>query len=126
MLVARVLPDSRWKLVTSCAGAEFSKLEWRQVPLGREEEALQNPLLEVKVIGDDEVPPAEKPDSKVEAPVEPIKASSQARELAQEAGIDLSEIEGSGRGGLITKRDVNDLINRNIEEAIASVSGSED
>ena len=46
-------------------------------------------------------PPEAKPEEKVE-----VKASPRARKLAQELGIDLSRIKGTGPGGRITEKDV--------------------
>lgn len=39
-----------------------------------------------------------------------VKASDAAAKLAEEAGIDLASIEGTGRGGSITKGDVETAI----------------
>ncbi|RLG11632.1 MAG: hypothetical protein DRN64_01130, partial [Thaumarchaeota archaeon] len=46
-------------------------------------------------------PPEAKPEERVE-----IKASPRARKLAQELGIDLSKVKGTGPGGRITEKDV--------------------
>jgi len=46
-------------------------------------------------------PPEAKPEEKVE-----VKASPRARKLAQELGIDLSKVRGTGPGGRITEKDV--------------------
>ena len=50
-------------------------------------------------------PPAEKPDEVKEGD-ERVKASPLAKKLAQEKGIDINQVTGSGDGGRIIKRDV--------------------
>src|SRR5260370_18325575 len=39
-------------------------------------------------------------------PAEPVRASPVGRNVAQEHGIDLKEVQGSGSGGRVTKADV--------------------
>ncbi|MFW5898403.1 MAG: dihydrolipoamide acetyltransferase family protein [Candidatus Saliniplasma sp.] len=59
----------------------------------------------------------EKPE-KIEKPAKPrpkdrgeeIKATPRIRKLAEEKGIDLSEIEGTGSGGKITEEDLKDVV----------------
>lgn len=45
---AKVKENSKFKTVTSCAGIEFTQKSWTTVPIGTEEEALQNPYLEIE------------------------------------------------------------------------------
>jgi len=42
-----------------------------------------------------------------------VNASKAARELADEAGIDLSDVEGTGKDGTVTKGDVQKAIDAN-------------
>lgn len=56
-----------------------------------------------------EVPPAQVPPTEVSGVQEAggrVKASPLARKLAEEAGLDLSAVAGSGPGGRVVKRDV--------------------
>lgn len=57
-----------------------------------------------------------KPESKVEAPVAEFNITDSARELAEEAGIDLATVEGSGKEGRILKSDIQKAI-KNRDEA---------
>jgi pyruvate/2-oxoglutarate dehydrogenase complex dihydrolipoamide acyltransferase (E2) component len=56
-----------------------------------------------------------------EAAEEAIRASDAARRKAEELGVDLSEIEGSGSGGLITVKDVTSLAEETAEGATDAV-----
>ena len=42
----------------------------------------------------------------------PTRASPAARRVAEDAGIDLATVSGRGRGGMVTKSDVNKLLKR--------------
>lgn len=48
-MLARVRESSVLKVITACSGINFVKHEWYEVPVGREEEALNNPYLEVRL-----------------------------------------------------------------------------
>lgn len=52
---ARVKPDYRYAVVTAFTGHEYIKAEWRDVPAGKECEALRHPHLEIDA-GPDTVP----------------------------------------------------------------------
>lgn len=133
---ARVKPDDNWHVVTACAGINFTKNDWLEVPPGREEEALNNPHLEVdlgkalvaeKIISPPETPPPSAPDELEKAIIEEetetilelhvvdkrephvldeVSASDAAHTLALASDIDLRSIKGSGKDGLITVTDV--------------------
>ncbi len=45
---ATVKPDAKWRTIRACAGAEFTKGEWRRVPAGTESEAERNEYLDVR------------------------------------------------------------------------------
>ena len=76
-------------------------------------------------------PPKPKSDANIEPPPPPaepteegrLKASPLARRLAQEAGVELSGIRGSGPGGRIVKRDVEEASHHG--QAAAAASGFE-
>lgn len=46
---ARVRESSKLKVITACSGINFVKHQWFEVPPEREEEALNNPYLEIRV-----------------------------------------------------------------------------
>lgn len=102
MMEARVKQKVRWPVVQALCAREYVKSEWRPVPDGLEAEAEQNEYLETRDVteiedgGGDDVPPAD--------------ASPQAVKLADEYGIDLSEVKGTGRDGKIIKKDIDALI----------------
>ncbi len=63
--------------------------------------------------GEQETPPqpTAKPETAVErAPGERLRASPLVKRLAEEHGIDLTQVAGSGPGGRIIKSDINDFI----------------
>ena len=45
---ARVKQDARYGIILAFSGVEFVKIEWREVPVGKEAEALRNQYLEVR------------------------------------------------------------------------------
>ncbi|RMD64630.1 hypothetical protein D6833_04160 [Candidatus Parcubacteria bacterium] len=104
---ARVKADARFSMVTACGGIQFNRHEWANVPPGCEEEALRNPYLEVEDVT---------PESALDAPDAPeaqdadVDATPDAHELAYEFGVDLTQVQGSGKGGRILKRDVQAFI----------------
>ena len=60
-----------------------------------------------------EVPVSKVSSKKTQVEVTPkVKASPLARRVAQETGVDISLVKGSGPGGRITKEDVLDLPKR--------------
>jgi pyruvate dehydrogenase E2 component (dihydrolipoamide acetyltransferase) len=90
-----------------------------------EEEAEKKDAPEEDAEEDDEAAePEDTPDDEREVAADPaadggrIKASPLARRLAEEEGLKLSDIEGSGPGGRIVKRDV--------EEAVEAGVGAEE
>ncbi|MEA1998247.1 MAG: E3 binding domain-containing protein [Euryarchaeota archaeon] len=87
---AKVKEECRYSTVTSCAGIVFYKFDWSVVPPEREEEALKNKLLEIQ--GNE------------------IDATNSAQELAKENGIDLSEIQGTGKDGRILLSDIKEVL----------------
>ena len=123
---AKVRPDANWHVVTACGGVNFTQRDWTKVPPGREEEALNNPYLEVELGEKKEAeepvekaptpqpPPALEPDIDfvVEKYVEEVDASYAARTLAAASGIHLWSIKGSGRDGKITVTDVRNAIKK--------------
>ncbi len=71
-------------------------------------EKVEAPVVEVEQV-DVEAPVVEAEPAVVEAPTEEpsaVDATDTARSLAEENGIDLSTLEGSGKGGRILKSDV--------------------
>lgn len=69
---AQVKANSPWRTINACAGAEFIKSQWRDVPAGRESEAQNNPFLETR----DVLPVVEVPPAPV---VEPVQTVIQSR-----------------------------------------------
>ncbi len=61
--------------------------------------------------------PAEAPDAPARGPGERIKASPLARRLAEEEGLPLEAVPGSGPGGRIVKRDVVAAVERGVAPA---------
>lgn len=45
---ARVKQDARYPTILALSGIEFTKKEWREVPVGKESEALRNQYLEIR------------------------------------------------------------------------------
>ena len=117
---AKVRPDANWHVVTACGGVNFTQRDWTNVPPGREEEALNNPFLEVE-LGEKKAkesvekaptpqpPPALEPVSKV-YDFESVDASQAAKTLASASSISLSDVTGTGYGGKITVTDVRNAI----------------
>lgn len=64
-------------------------------------------------------PPVSPPPEEVEAP-ERIKASPIARRIAEEHGVDLSQVTGTGPGGRITKEDVESFLRQRTERPAAA------
>lgn len=62
-------------------------------------------------------------DEIVEPPAERVKASPLARKIAQEAGIDIASVPGSGPGGRIVERDVREAIAKKAVEVVLSPAG---
>jgi pyruvate dehydrogenase E2 component (dihydrolipoamide acetyltransferase) len=54
-----------------------------------------------------------------------IKASPLAKAMAKEKGIDLARVNGSGEGGRIVKKDVNDFVPSSGGSAVSTYSGVE-
>lgn len=109
---ARVKSDSKLKTITAFGGIAYSPLEWREVPAGCEAEAEANPFLDVREEGSavaeaasaDEIP-APPEEGEIENAPE-FEATPSAIELAEELGVDLASVEGSGADGKIVKSDV--------------------
>lgn len=125
---ARLKPDARLHVVTACAGINFTKHEWLRVPEGREEEALNNPYLEIEIGESKEAEPVDDlPEHRLEqdtdSPQEPppapelverfaddVDATEAARTLAAASSIDLWSVEGTGQDGKVTVTDVRNAI----------------
>ena len=109
---ARVKKDSKLKTITAFGGLAYSPLEFRPVPPGCEGEAEANPFLEVREEGNavaEAVSAVEVTAPPEEGEIEDapeFDASPSAVELADELGVDLASVEGSGAGGKIIKSDV--------------------
>lgn len=73
------------------AGVEFVKSEWRPVPAAAEEEVSNASFLEIFEESE-------------------INATDAAKVIAEEGGIDLTMVEGSGDDGKILKPDVVKLL----------------
>ncbi|MBT8447452.1 MAG: dihydrolipoamide succinyltransferase, partial [Gammaproteobacteria bacterium] len=65
--------------------------------------------------------PASAPDDSAAAESKPARAGPAARKAAQEAGVELSAVNGTGRDGRITKKDVLKVIEGGASEAPAVV-----
>lgn len=66
--------------------------------------------------------PAPKPEVSVAKPATPtVRATPRARRLAEEKGIDLSKIQGTGPGGLITEEDVLREIERREKYSLSGI-----
>ena len=100
---AKVNDESRFPIITSCAGREFVKFEYREVPAGLEDEAKANPFLEIET---EEPAAAELPVSLSLPPKGEVDATESALALATESDVDLSLVEGTGVEGRIIKPDV--------------------
>ena len=64
------------------------------------------PMPAASVTSPESETPTPEPESEPEAPPPPLRASPVARRLADERGIDIAKVQGSGPGGRITKDDV--------------------
>ena len=122
---ARVVKDSAQKTITSCGGVLFFANAWVAVPEGLESEARANPFLDVretkKVVADVAISESKSPPEKGEIEEEQTdesgySASPGAVKLAEDLGIDLSLVGGSGVGGNIIKNDVQDYADQLYEE----------
>ncbi len=62
----------------------------------------------LEIVADDVVPTAETPDSapKMDERPREVRSSPAARRLAKELGVDITQVQGSGRGGRISEKDV--------------------
>lgn len=97
MLKARIKAGVQKTKVYAFCHHEFVTYEWRDVPKAHYDEARANPLLELW-----ESPgQAQKGENDAQ-----VKASPQAIALAQELGIDLADVTGTGKDGAIKKADV--------------------
>lgn len=112
---ARVKQSYRWSSLVALIGREFVKGEWRPVPAGMEEEAEANEFLEVKE-ATPPTPPVPESGEGEAAPEKEIEASPAAAKLAEEYGIDLATIKGTGAGGKVIKPDVDTAIDALSEE----------
>ena len=118
MKEVRVKQESEQKYITALGGMLFSANEWMSIPEDEqlEQEAENNPFLEVREVSEsalvqsEPVPPEPEEiadDEEDEEAGQPeYSASPSAVELAEELGIDLSLVEGTGAGGNIIKSDV--------------------
>lgn len=86
-------------------GEELGKVVPQGEPL---EEAKKTTLRGTKTSPKLKVVPGKK-ESKVIATIEGVHASPAARSYAQQRGIDLTQIKGTGDGGMLTLRDVRDF-----------------
>lgn len=118
MLEAKVKDSEEKAIIIACAGERYDKKGWRPVPVGREDEARQNPYLVVRDVDGVVSLPAQVDNnddreeiSVVEGEGE-LNATDAAIELAREAGIDISDVEGTGLDGRILKSDVAEAIVR--------------
>lgn len=121
-MMAKVVEECKFHTITSCAGRTFLKGRWLYVPEGFEEEAADNPYLEVKEeedlfdepFSEDELDELEElielePEPEPEPDEEIIwYATDSAVEYADEHGIDLGSVTGTGKDGKITLTDVKD------------------
>jgi large subunit ribosomal protein L21 len=89
------------------------KVEKAEAPVVEVEQVeVEAPVVEVEQV-EAEAPDVEAEPAVVEAPTEEpsaVDATDTARSLAEENGIDLSTLEGSGKGGRILKSDVAKVI----------------
>ena len=92
---AKVKQDSRLSAITACAGVQFSKHHWTDVPPDRIAEALANPFLDIEVASSE-------PEAEETKPM----ITEAAEKLAAETGVDLSQVSGTGKDGLVTVADV--------------------
>lgn len=111
---AKVRADSPQSVIFACAGIPFVRGEWTEVPPGREAEAVANPYLEIRRDADAK---QETPRAELEEPADNLNISEAALSLAQEHGIDLAQIEGSGSNGRILVSDVRAAIAPHGEES---------
>lgn len=101
--------------------AETEEAEEEVVETEEIEEAVEEPSAETESEEEaeetaEELAADEKPEEEVEEPTEgkeseeEISITDAARELAEEAGIDISTVEGTGKDGNILKSDIENLI----------------
>ena len=69
--------------------------------------------------------PKKTPEKAEVTPVKRVKASPLARKIAEEKGIDLTKVQGTGPGGRITKNDVLAYLEREAEAAAAEKASME-
>lgn len=131
MQEAKVKKEESQKTITSCGGILFFQNAWVGIPAGLESEAEATPALEVR-----EVMPEEKKvvvadtasadegegdpgiSEEIESAEVSYSASPTAQKLADDLGIDLALVEGTGAGGNIRKSDVQAYADSLYEEEI--------
>jgi len=109
-MFAKVVDDCRWTTVKALGGLIFNKRSWTRVPNGLEKEAMCHQMLEVTDEVPDDLLVASESLDKVPDTVG-YDASRAAQDLADEHGLDLAPVEGSGKDGKITINDVRALLN---------------
>lgn len=97
---ATVSDSYRFGRLTAFGGIEYTKGEWRDVPVDHEDAARLHPYLEL-----DEDALTE------ENKVAEVDVSTQAMEIIIENGINPALIEGTGKNGRILKSDVKAYLN---------------
>jgi len=106
MLFAKVKKDARWSTVRACGGEIFVKSEFRPVPAECEDEARKHSALVIT----DRIP--EEQISNDVPDTVGYKASKTAQDLADEHGIDLAQVIGTGKDGSIKVGDVRKLLSQ--------------
>lgn len=98
-------------------GGEVKKVVPQEEPLVKEAEKAEDvkkpPAQEIKKVPKLKVVPTKK-EKKAIATIEGVNASPAARSYAQQRGIDLTQIEGTGEGGMITLKDVRNFRDQKI------------
>ena len=93
-------------------GEELNKVVPQEEPLvksvEKSEESKEKTILEMGTAPKLKVVPPKK-EMKVVPTIERVNASPAARSFAQQRGIDITQVEGTGDGGMITLKDVRDF-----------------
>lgn len=101
----RVKEDSRFHTITALGGMTFLRTESVSVDKEFKEEVERNPYLEI--VGDESDPALADAPPSAEGE---INATDGAIALAEESGVDLIGVEGSGKEGRIGVPDIRALI----------------
>jgi 2-oxoglutarate dehydrogenase E2 component (dihydrolipoamide succinyltransferase) len=97
---------------TVAIGAVVGHLQQGAVPAGGDQKPARPAAPAAPAKKEAKARPQSRPEAPAVPPPEAVALSPAARQLAQDARVDVSRLTGSGRGGLITKEDVVNYLDR--------------